>query len=166
MRDTIENILKEKSLIESDYFHVLRDAEPICDDHILILPKVSSPSFADCSINVRLQFHQMLDKYFVDSKYLFFERGRASFCTSFSGSVHAHCHLVKSDFFKEDLLDLLKNDTSAANVNNLESAFQETKSNGEYLVFGQLKGSCFVSYPFAKNVKRYIRKSLIANKNY
>ena len=90
----LTRIIFEPQLVENEYFGVVADIDPIVEGHYLFYSKKWLPSIADCDIAQATTFLQDVFACAMDKPYAYFERGRASFCTSMNGVLHAHGHLV------------------------------------------------------------------------
>lgn len=150
--DAVDRIMSEEALIENDTFHIVQDAQPLTRSHILAVSKSDTLSVVDGQI---VQEALKFCEEFSGDNSFFYERGRASFCTSGFTNPHAHFHLVTG----------LDNDktfgkmTKRLNVNmysSLEDAYRAIGSFGEYCVFGSSKLG-FAVYSGTAVGKRFFR---------
>ena len=87
-------IMYEEQFCQNDCFGIVADADPITAGHYMIYSKIFKPSVADCDYLNAATFIREAFLPKVEVPYAYFERGRASFCTSMQGVKHAHAHLV------------------------------------------------------------------------
>lgn len=160
-QDRISKIFSEPALITNNYYHVVYDADPVVDGHIIVLPKVAVLSFADSGLPMLADFlnSQEVNRQFPKG-FFFFERGRASFCTSMDGAKHAHCHLIPYSELALDTISKLTTQLKARQTTCMEDVISIVSSGGEYLLMGSHTGKWIVSYPFKPPVKRFIRRAL------
>jgi hypothetical protein len=163
-KNGIERIFREKPVIQNELFHIVNDIEPICNQHLLVFPKEEKKSYSEFNIQKILDLFHFFKNEMGDN-YYFFERGNVSFCTSFDGPVYAHMHMLKSDFFKNNLIDNFLKETYCNKCSTLEELFENIETNKEYLIFGKLSGPYYCASPFHSNQKRFIRKILSNNLN-
>ena len=93
----------------------------------------------------------------VEKPYAYFERGRASFCTSMNGVLHAHGHLVPT--FLSDMSQLFPYG-KVIRCAGLEQAYRHVKSQGQYLLWGNLGDEFFVIQDVEEMPKRAIRTAI------
>ncbi len=153
----LTRICFEEQIIENELFSVVRDAEPIVADHFLFYTKAVHPSIADSPYDKAIElieaFVQMVGK-----PYAYFERGRASFCTSMNGVQHGHGHLVPK--FTADMSGLFPFGPVQC-FENLYLAYEAcSKSNGQYLLWGNVGGVFYVIENVEQMPKRTIRNSV------
>lgn len=169
--DPYMRIMSEPAVFENQSFHVVDDREPICPDHLLLLSKALTPSIADGkdirSLQVLLTSDPFLNKF--KSDYIYFERGRAAFCTSGFTASHAHSHILPAHCFEPDCIRELAIILNASPVYSIDVAYSKAlETRGEYLIFGSVKlGYRLVSDPRVtiqekRFVRNYLKKNLIS----
>lgn len=142
----IEQILTEPSVFSNDDIHIVRDADPITTGHFLAFSKPDFSSFAD---------HAAIDsclsaiyeaEFFQGRDWLFFERGRAPFCTSLNGPHRAHIHLIPKDELDSDVLVNLCKECSAEFIGSPSDALRhKSHSTEQYMCFGEIGKSGYVA---------------------
>jgi hypothetical protein len=92
-KEPIARILNEAPLIENVTYHVVKDRDPITSEHFLCVAKHYSASTADTAKveDVIALFEQINEQ----TPILFYERGRATFCTSEFTTAYDHFHLIR-----------------------------------------------------------------------
>lgn len=165
-RDPITRIASEKAIYADKHFRVVFDREPIVNGHALIVAREFRESFVDSLINSS-DFQFLLNSPVIraaigSEDYLFYERGRARFCTSGFTRPHAHAHAFPLKAFKEDAIFELAKATNAVSCESLDAAWTKARSSlGEYLVFGDSKGNTFYALNDGKFIqKRFVRRFL------
>ena len=153
----LTKIIFEPQLIEDEFFGVVKDIDPIVDGHYLFYSKKWLPSVADCDIVRATSFLQVVFTDTVEKPYAYFERGRASFCTSMNGVLHAHGHLVPT--FLSDMSQLFPYG-KVIRCAGLEQAYRHVKSQGQYLLWGNLGDEFFVIQDVEEMPKRAIRTTI------
>ncbi|MDR0683225.1 MAG: hypothetical protein LBG15_15505 [Dysgonamonadaceae bacterium] len=153
----LDNIIKEERLCFNDDFSIVRDKYPVINGHYLLFPNHESRSLADCNIGSVMNFiDNTFSNTFVAKKYMLFERGRANFCTSVDGVIHAHAHLFDISDEYGDIFHLP--DTKF--YNTLEDALRGISPEGQYLLWGRFYQGFFVSQPIENIKKRLIRNTV------
>ncbi|QEQ96525.1 hypothetical protein [Neptunomonas concharum] len=89
----LERIAIEESLTEDDKFRVVKDANPLDEDHYLVYTKENYSSFADVCANDLVQFLESKVNFLLSDGYILVERGRGESCTG-GKVIHAHAHIV------------------------------------------------------------------------
>lgn len=154
----LTKIIFERQLCENEKFGIVPDAEPMVDGHYLFYLKEYLPSVADGNIVEAAQFIENIFPQHVDNRqYAYFERGRASFCTSMNGVIHGHGHLVPS--FMEDMSALFPYG-DVKTYSDMKSAFENVPQDGQYLIWGNLKGEFYVLENASGLPKRTIRHTI------
>lgn len=153
----LTKIIFEPQLVEDEYFGVVKDIDPIVEGHYLFYSKKWLPSVADCDTTWAAMFLQKTFINAVNRPYAYFERGRASFCTSMNGVLHAHGHLVPA--FLADMSQLFPYGKIEC-CPDLEQAYQLVKTQGQYLLWGNLEGEFFVIQNVEELPKRMIRNTI------
>ena len=151
----INKIHQEKQVIDCDSFHIVSDKYPICKNHLLALSNVELTCSLDGNRN---NFEKLFEKadQFYSGRYLFFERGNASFCTSFDGPYWAHIHFVPEILFNKGIIDKLKDELSAHLFNITD---KKEHYDCEYILFGDSNKIFFKEVDFILP-KRFIRTYL------
>lgn len=153
----LTKIIFELQLVENEHFGVVEDIDPIIEGHYLFYSKKWLPSIADCDLAQATAFLQKSFTDVIGKPYAYFERGRASFCTSLNGVLHAHGHLVPA--FLTDMSQMF----SCGKVEcclDLEQAYQLVKTQGQYLLWGNLGDKFFVIQNVEELPKRMIRNTI------
>jgi len=154
----LTKIIFEQQLCENEKFGIVADAEPMVDGHYLFYLKEQRPSIADGDNAEAAQFIENIFPRYTDHRqYAYFERGRASFCTSMNGVIHGHGHLVP--FFKEDMSDFFPYDSVKA-YPDMKSAYENVPQDGQYLIWGNLNGEFYVLENASELPKRTIRHTV------
>ena len=161
----IARIFQEASLACLPNLHIVRDREPICRDHYLTLPAASARSFADLARSVpEITPNEVALALGLDN-WLWFEKGRAEFCTSMQTEAYAHAHVLPSTSFVSDTVLALATDARASQFGDFRTAlaFAATRP-GSYLLFGSDVGDWFLVQPPSELLleKRFIRRYLTA----
>lgn len=158
----LTKIIFEPQLVENESFGVVADIDPIVEGHYLFYSKKWLPSIADCDTTDAVIFLQDAFGGAVDEPYAYFERGRASFCTSMNGVLHAHGHLVP--VFLEDMSQLFPYG-QVERCSDLEQAYRLVETEGQYLLWGNLRSEFFVIQNVDKLPKRMIRNTIRSCQN-
>lgn len=130
--DAYLRIMSETAVVKDSYFHIVNDAQPLADFHLLAVARARFPSVVDAEL------HDQAEKIFThyaEAGAFFFERGRASFCTSGFAAPHAHFHIVNGI----DNVATFGNLTQTMKCNRFDSlkdAYKSLVRLGEYCVFG------------------------------
>ena len=90
----LTRIISEEQFCQNELFSIVKDIDPIVPGHYMIYTKEWQSSLADCDYRNAAQFIENVFEKKVETPYAYFERGRASFCTSMQGVKHGHGHLV------------------------------------------------------------------------
>ncbi|MBK8209260.1 MAG: hypothetical protein IPK78_04160 [Rhodospirillales bacterium] len=161
--DPAEKIFNETPIIEDLYFHVVVDKEPILPNHLLMVARQKENSIADCAAALHLTglIKRIESKYLGPGEsFIFFERGRAPFCTSGFADQHAHCHLVPQHGFRESVIVDLAHATRAEGPYLFgEACYYARKSDCEYMLFGSESDGFFLKMPadVSPSQKRFFR---------
>ncbi|USF25761.1 hypothetical protein N510_000673 [Firmicutes bacterium ASF500] len=158
----LTKIIFEPQLVENENFSVVTDIDPIVDGHYLFYSKKWLPSIADCDTAQASAFLHNLFARAVDVPYAYFERGRASFCTSMNGVLHAHGHLVP--VFSANMAQLFPYGT-IERCSDLEEAYRLVETQGQYLLWGNLGGDFYVIQNVEELPKRTIRNTIRARQH-
>lgn len=153
--DAYERIMQEPAVEEDSYFHIVRDAQPLAPFHLLSVAREKTPSVADASLSY--QAEKIFNKHASDGAF-FFERGRASFCTSGFATAHAHFHIVKGI----DNVRTFEQLTSKAQPNrfhSLHEAYAALDDMDEYCVFGSAETG-YAAFLNKVIGKRFFRTSI------
>lgn len=156
----IERIIFEEKLFENNHFCIVKDADPVAPGHLLLFTKESATCLADFDLfeldKFLNNFMEIYAKYSKIHSFSLFERGRASFCSSFAGIKHAHAHLLPNlaaneNYFKGGPVRIFS---------NLKEALKSVSKDSEYLLWGNIEGKYYLISPFSSNIKRIIRKTI------
>ena len=161
----VARIFQEASLARLPNTHVVRDREPICHDHFLTLPAASAHSFADLAHDAPIITPNEVALALGLEHWLWFEKGRAEFCTSMQTEAHAHAHLLPSIAFSSDTVLALATEVRATPFGDFRAALASAATQpGTYLLFGSDVGDWFLLQPPSKILleKRFIRRYLTA----
>lgn len=168
MENNMENpfltkIIHEAQLCENDAFGIVPDAEPMIAGHYMFYLKEWKKAVADSNPEKVALFIEKVFPGFVDNiPYAYFERGRASFCTSMNGVIHGHGHLVPR--FLDDMSDFFPYG-KVSTYESLEEAYRNAPKTGQYLLWGNL-GECFhVLSDITQLPKRIIRHTVERHHN-
>lgn len=129
----IPRIMREAVCLESDSYHIVKDRDPISANHFLAVSKTQSASTKDTD-NVD-HVVEIFSKITADRPGFYFERGRASFCTSGFSHPYDHFHIViglNNPRTFENLFRSLFGEIYP----DISSAYQNVPEFGEYFVFG------------------------------
>lgn len=159
----IARIFQEASLVRCSSLHVVRDREPICRDHYLALPATPARSFADLAAVAPGTTPNEAAFELGLQRWLWFEKGRASFCTSMQTEAHAHSHILPRTAFASDTVSALATDACASRFGDFQVALAAARTQtGSYLLFGSDLGDWFLVQPPSRLLleKRFIRRYL------
>jgi diadenosine tetraphosphate (Ap4A) HIT family hydrolase len=163
MNDTILGILRENPLFADDFFHIVKDKEPLCSDHYIVLPKIKCSSLADLDLTRRSHLEELLSREKPFKEYGFFERGNANFCSSINAPPHAHAHLVPLRYFETAVTARMLQGCERVVVDCLSDGLALANKGTEYLFVGRLGFEWSFVSPFVSPTKRYIRSVLTEN---
>ena len=154
----LTKIIYEQQLCENEKFGIVPDAEPMIEGHYLFYLKEYMPSVSDCDIPQMVQFvERTFPKYVDNTKYAYFERGRASFCTSMNGVIHGHGHLVPA--FMDNMSALFPYGTEKK-FRDMKSAYESVPKTGQYLLWGNLGEEFYLLEDVVELPKRIIRHTI------
>lgn len=159
----VARIFREASLARIPSLHIVRDREPICQDHFLVLPTAPVRSFADLPPGSSQNTPGKVSLALGLDHWLWFEKGRAEFCTSMQTATHAHAHLVPSSAFSKNSISTLAAEAGATRFSNFPAAIESVAGEeGSYLLFGNEENDWFVVRPPSAvlSEKRVIRRYL------
>ena len=151
-------IMYEEQFCQNDCFGVVADADPITAGHYMIYSKIFKPSVADCDYLNAATFIREAFLPKVEVPYAYFERGRASFCTSMQGVKHAHAHLVPRF---ADYMEALFPYGTALRHSSMEDAYRNAPKEGEYLIWGNMDGPFYLINHPEEIPKRAIRNTIL-----
>ena len=149
----------EEQYCQNDLFSVVADIEPIVQGHYMIYSKECIPSIADCDYQNAMKFIAEVFEQKVGMPYAYFERGRASFCTSMQGVKHGHGHLVPR--FTGNMADIFPYGV-VEEYKSLEEAYQNAADEGQYLLWGNIGEKCYLINGVEEIPKRAIRNVIRA----
>lgn len=150
-------IIYEPQVLEDDSFGIVADIDPIVSNHYLFYVKEQHPSIADTDITAATAFLEDQFVSHVERPYAYFERGRASFCTSMQGVLHGHGHLVP--VFSNNLSGLFPYGEEQC-FSSLKEAYDAISNKGQYLLWGNLGGAFFLIQNVEEMPKRTIRHTI------
>ena len=153
----LTRIIFEPQFVEDSSFGVVPDVDPIVPGHYLFYSKQWLSSIADCDVAKAGIFIREKFARKVDCPYAYFERGRASFCTSMNGVLHAHGHLIP--VFLQDMSQLFLYG-EVRRCPSLEEGYRVIETKGQYLLWGNLGGEFFVIQDVEELPKRTIRNTI------
>ena len=143
--DPIARIRRENVVYRDRHLRVVRDRDPIVPEHLLVISERSIRSFADSTYANDLAPIIGGELFGVSRQWLFYERGRARFCTSGFTNVHAHGHLLPADRFPTDVVQTLATDLAATQFANIESALRVARqSSEEYALIASSDGGVYL----------------------
>jgi hypothetical protein len=146
-------ILAEPAIFSGASFRIVEDKDPVAAGHLLLFATDSRASLADTDVLELCAFLTEFQSHIRKSnKCVLVERGRASFCSSFDGVIHAHAHILEC----RDGIGWI----GGTRFHNLAEALQQVGSSGEYLLMGYLGGEFEILYPFEAREKRVARRIL------
>jgi len=159
--DPVRRILREDAVFSNDVVHVVRDREPIGENHLLVLCKPPAPSFADLR-SADTVVHGVLNRWNAENTDgFFYERGRAAFCTSGFTDKRAHLHLLATATPSTDVAKTLAANVGARAFQTLDEVWREASGvDTEYLVFGSTRGPFYFYLPKEALSKRFMRNYL------
>jgi len=129
----VERILKETPLFSDPDYHIVIDREPIGPRHVLLISRRQSPSVKDSNVvDIVLNLYGRVSE---DDRALFFERGRAEFCTSGFTSAHEHFHVVNG-VPSRAAIDYMRQAIGGVRFSSLADAYEAVPNVGEYCIFG------------------------------
>jgi hypothetical protein len=162
-----DRIMAEKPIIDDDYYHIVLDREQIVNSHLLVVSKEITPSIAD-SIHAPYLIEKLKNLPNLNyDELIYFERGRANFCTSGFTSKQAHAHIFNKNDFSGNIITEFAVISNSDKVDSLIEAFHlAKKTKGEYFIFGSQKDGFYLKTNLnSVNIeKRFIRKFLSENK--
>lgn len=154
----LTRIIFEQQLCENEKYGIVPDAEPMIEGHYLFYLKEIFPSVADGDIAQTTEFiEHVFPQYINNERYAYFERGRASFCTSMNGVIHGHGHLVP--YFMKDMSFFFPYGQVKV-YSNMKSAYENIPQDGQYLIWGNLGGEFYVLENVSELPKRTIRHTI------
>lgn len=152
----ITRIYLETAIKSTDAYIVVSDAEPIVDGHAIGVSLLLSASSKDTD---RIEeVASILSSFDINTFY--FERGRASFCTSAFERAHDHFHLVPGIDDEATCSTLRATIGSTTRYRRLEDAYQDVPEFGEYVVFGSRSAGFHLSKGRFYG-KRLLRSSVV-----
>lgn len=154
----LTKIIFEEQYCQNALFSVVEDIDPIVPGHYMIYAKEWHPSLADCDYQSAAHFIEDVFAEKVKIPYAYFERGRASFCTSMQGVKHGHGHLVPC--FTSQMDSIFPYGTVEC-VKNFVEAYQAAL-DGQYLIWGNIGGPYYVINHVEEIPKRAIRNTIRA----
>ncbi len=153
----LTRIIFEPQIAENKLFGVVNDIDPIVPNHYLFYTKIQRPSIADCDIEQAVDFLENCFSQAIPAPYAYFERGRASFCTSMNGVLHGHGHLIP--YFLKDMSSLFPYGV-IEEFNSLSDAYHSIMDSGQYLLWGNLGEKFFLIRNVEQLPKRTIRNTV------
>ena len=153
----LTKIVFEPQFVENDLFGVVTDIDPIVPEHYMLYTKLYQPSLADCDTAAMTSFIETDFLTKVSKPYAYFERGRASFCTSMNGVQHGHGHLVPA--FTEEMEHLFPYGIVEC-YDSLQEAYCHIQTQGQYLLWGNLGNKFYVLQNVEALPKRTIRNTI------
>ena len=150
----LTSIIREPCICKNSHYSIVEDKEPITAGHYMVFSNHVIPSFADTDPKMLSSFLRDVFSKHTQSEYSYFERGRASFCTSMNGVVHAHGHLLPK--FSEKIENIFQTNNIKKHK-SLVAAYKDIPSNVEYLIWGNLNENFYTIYPLVDIPKRIIR---------
>lgn len=153
----LTKIIFEPQAAENESFGIVADIDPVVPGHYMLFSKQWHKSIADCDFEAAVQLAEEKFPQVADKPYAYFERGRASFCTSMDGVVHGHGHLVPA--FVQDMSELFPFGAVERYPSMLE-AYRHINAEDQYLLWGNLGKEFFVLQNAQSLPKRTIRKTI------
>lgn len=155
----LTKIMFEPQLCQNNLFSVVADIDPIMSGHYMVYSRQWLPSIADCDFQNALDF--LNDTFLLKAgrPYAYFERGRASFCTSMQGVQHGHGHLVPQ--FTENMADLFPYGM-VETYDSLSEAYRHVVKDRQFLIWGNLNMEGYLINGVEYIPKRAIRNTIRA----
>lgn len=153
----LTKIIYEEQLCEDERYGIVPDLEPMVPEHYLFYLKDYLPAVADSDVPAVVRFIEGVFPQYVEKPYAYFERGRASFCTSMNGVIHGHGHLVPA--FLDDMQTFFPYG-QMHKYPDMETAYRNAPKTGQYLIWGNLKGCFYVLEDIKELPKRTIRHTI------
>ncbi len=150
-------IIFEEQYCQNDLFSVVQDIDPIVPGHYMIYSREWLPSLADCDYSDMARFIEGAFAEKVKIPYTYFERGRASFCTSMQGVKHGHGHLVPQ--FTNYLADIFPYG-KVEKYESMEEAYRQVATDGQYLIWGNVGEEFYIINGVEDIPKRAIRNTI------
>lgn len=121
----------EHKLLETKSFIVSADDNPICEGHLLIIPKENISCVGEFSDETMMEFTELYDrmKQFIRESYgsvSTFEHGRVG-----QTIYHAHVHLLPFGGQSEDIIP----ENKLTEISGIQNVKSEYTNNGQYLFF-------------------------------
>ncbi len=157
IENPIERIQSESPVIKNDKYHIVYDGDPITFKHLLCVGKSTATSVkdADDPEDVNNLFKELTSDEFG----FFYERGRASFCTSEFAPAHNHFHVV-AGLDEIQTFEKLRKLFGGQLAKTLGEAIKFAPTRGEYVIFGS--GQCGFAVASVKNPpKRALRECAV-----
>lgn len=155
----LTRIISEEQFCQNELFSIVKDIDPIVPGHYMIYSKEWRPSLADCDYRNAAQFIENVFEKKVKMPYAYFERGRASFCTSIQGVKHGHGHLVPCFYGQmEDIFPYGAVECFESFVEAYQAA-----GDGQYLIWGNIGETFYLINHVEEIPKRAIRNTIRAN---
>ena len=162
-----DRIMLERPILTNSYYHFVKDREQISDSHILVVAKEKAHSIADTK-NLSELYKGLNLVYGASSNCLmYFERGRANFCTSGFTTKQAHAHIFLETEYAHNTIPDFAFHTNSIWIETLQEALSiAQKSKDEYLIFGSDSKGFYLKVNFHadKFDKRLIRSFLSQSK--
>ena len=148
----------EQRLYDDDLFFVVRDAEPVVPEHLLIISKLPIASLADAPHGaVGEAVKRAAATLQLDGVWLF-ERGRAPFCTTMGADHRAHGHLVPSTMGSSVTFPV-----ASSVFADIDSGLAGARTlRGQYLLWGGCAGPIRLATVAETTEKRLVRHALVA----
>jgi hypothetical protein len=134
--NAVQRILRERPVRNDEIYHIVFDRAPIGHEHFLAVNKCTSPSVKDTREIERVV--AIFENITCDTGPFFFERGRATFCTSGFTDAHEHFHVIgglDNAVTFEALLDALGLQSERC-FRTIDEAYRYAPESGEYCLFG------------------------------
>lgn len=153
----LTKIMFEEQYCQDDLFSVVQDIDPIVFGHYMIYSREWQPSLADCDYSNMVRFIEGPFTRKAKIPYTYFERGRASFCTSMQGVKHGHGHLVPR--FTDRLANVFPYG-KVEKYENMEDAYRHVTTDGQYLIWGNIGEEFYIINGVEEIPKRAIRNTI------
>lgn len=153
----LTRIIYESQFLENECFGIVPDIDPIVSGHYLFYSKIWLPSIADCDILAATDFLEKRFTEVIKKPYAYFERGRASFCTSMNGVLHGHGHLVP--VFAKNIASIFPYG-KVEQYPSLADAYNAVTEEGQYLLWGNLGKNFYLIRNVECIPKRTIRNTI------